>query len=293
MMLILRSDFDVTREHPLTASIHSLTQGRVYHQSLLALCTSKHPRYFVHYPWIILVSQRYRCKTSKAMSSPLGRRKRKFGSIADSTCSDYDADDDDNDVLTRPSKSIKSSQAFTEPNVAKSRNLPQPRPVYSFPEGPPNPLPGTNVLIDDAKFMSKLCLEWTEKDTEAFLASLPVKRMRRLPDSQIAKRHPQDEWIAECEQDFGIYTEYFRNRNFADKRPKTLHNKVHLTKRADWVDVLIIDQNAVLIEVNEAGDDIGIFGVVIRNFLPDLEVLQSAHLVAENCVRMGRDVRVS
>ena len=59
------------------------------------------------------------------------------------------------------------------------------------------------------------------------------------------------------------------------------------------MDVLTVDQSAVLMEVNEAGDDIGVFGVVIRNFLPDSEVLQSAHLVAENCVGMGRDVRVS
>ena len=149
------------------------------------------------------------------------------------------------------------------------------------------------MLVDDPDFISRLCLDWTEQDTEAFLASLTVKRMRRLPKSHLAKYYPQDEWIAECEADLTTYTEYFKNRNFADKRPKTLHNKVHLTKRTDWEDIITVNQSVILMEVDETGDDIGVFGVVLRNFLPDLEVLQFAHSIAENCVSMGRDIRVS
>lgn len=176
------------------------------------------------------------------------------------------------DIPKAPFKRRKASQQNSNFKTVASIE-PQPPPpssslaLYFYPQGPPHPLPGTDVLVNDPEFISGICLGWTDKDTDIFLESLPVRRNKRLPQSKIKNIYPEGEWIAESEKDVVTCSEKFSNRNLPDKRPKDLHNKIHLIKEEDWKDIVKLDQSCILMRIDDSGKDVGVFGIVIKDFL--------------------------
>ncbi|KAL6713528.1 hypothetical protein ACLMJK_008993 [Lecanora helva] len=181
----------------------------------------------------------------------------------------------------------KSKKKYPGPSQARKQNIEK----YAFPQGPPVPMPGTDVRIDDQYFKDKLCLSWSDEERQRFLASLPIKRLRRLEKSDIDKCSPEGLWIAETRQDFDFYSHHMATRTFADKRPANLHQAVHLAQKSKWKRIVEVNESVILMEVDESGDDVGIFGVVIREFIEDSEVLEHAHNIARKCLEMSRDNR--
>ena len=130
------------------------------------------------------------------------------------------------------------------------------------PEGPPINLP-SNPTVDDPLLRSRLRLDWSEDEREAFIQGLKVVEV----DSSLEMFPAEWDWFAQSDAIFGLWGDFILNRKDPDDRlPK------RALRRQDGQDFQYIlgrDESAVFVDK----DTRQIQFLVIRDFLQDDELL--------------------
>ena len=161
-----------------------------------------------------------------------------------------------------------------------------------YPEGPPKFLPGHNPLINDPEWQHRLGLNWSREQVDEYLSGLPIFHFRRLSEEERNGITPKGYWIAESEAVAQAYGPFFENRKLADPRRPRLG--VFCTEPGAWKQIVRTQDCGIFVDTASFNPEKHfIFGVVIRDFLPETEVLKWMQKVALRTVAMGRDARVS
>ena len=114
-----------------------------------------------------------------------------------------------------------------------------------------------------------------------FRASLPVYHFKTLDAANV---YPPDKvWAVEKLPTVHNVEEYIRAREAGRKNPKPVHE----LDMSRFKKIIGPDEDAVLYDENG-----NIFGVVIRNFLPVPELVNTFDLLAAKHIGMSRDIRV-
>ena len=197
-------------------------------------------------------------------------------------------------ALRRRSKQVSYTFKAAELDSSEEdNNSPSSILTRVYPEGPPNPLPGKSPLIDNSQWKAKLCLDWTEHQVTGYLANLPVLTCTRLTKEESDLITPEYHWIAESEEVLGTWREYFETRIPHDTRSAP-RNDVHLAKLDSWRRIISRQESFIVKDITDPDPNRHfIAGVVLREFLPDQEVLRKMQEVALRVIDLGRDIRVS
>ncbi|MCJ1435944.1 hypothetical protein MMC27_005320 [Xylographa pallens] len=153
-----------------------------------------------------------------------------------------------------------------------------------YPVGLPDPLPGHSSLgapplVNDAQLMRDLCLDWTEGQVAEFQASIPVYRLEALDVANVYP--PKEVWAFEKPAMVHEVEGYLKMKEVAGhKKPKPVH-----VLDMSRFKIIGPNENAVFY------DDKGIVGVVIRDFLPILELVDHFDSLAAKHISMSRDIR--
>ena len=161
-----------------------------------------------------------------------------------------------------------------------------------YPEGPPKVLPGNNPLTNDPEWKHRLGLDWNDEQVDEYLSGLPVLQFTKLSEEERDGIAPKDYWIAESEAVAQAYRPFFATRKLAE--PRRPRRGVFSTEPSAWKWVVRTQDCGIFVDAtNPDPEKHFIFGVVIRNFLRETEVLRWMQQVALKTVAMGRHARVN
>lgn len=162
----------------------------------------------------------------------------------------------------------------------------------AYPGGPPKVLPGKDPLVDDPEWKHRLGLDWSDKQVDEYLSGLPVLQFTKLSEEERNNITPKDYWIAESETVAQAYRPFFAERKLAE--PRRPRRGVFYTKPGAWKWEVRTQDCGIFVDATDPDSKKHfIFGVVVRNFLPEAEILKWMQAVALRTVAMGRDARVS
>ena len=157
-----------------------------------------------------------------------------------------------------------------------------------YPVGPPDPLPGENVIINDERLLKDLRISWAEEDVKEYRESIPVYTVPELKDDKIYP--PEDMWILEKEHPV-------HDIRGAIEKGRGLKNKKKAVRPPLPVHVLdmkkierTINEDESCILVDEHGK---LFGCVLRNFVQVPEVVGQMDTAVAEHIRMSDNIRVS
>lgn len=161
-----------------------------------------------------------------------------------------------------------------------------------YPEGPPKVLPGNNPLISDPEWRHRLGLDWSDEQVDEYLSGLPILQFTKLSGEERDGIAPKDYWIAESEAVAQAYRPFFATRKLAE--PRRPRRGVFSTKPSAWKWIVRTQDCGIFVDATDPDPEKHfIFGVVIRDFLRETEVLRWMQEVALKTVAMGRHARVS
>ena len=162
----------------------------------------------------------------------------------------------------------------------------------AYPEGPPELLPGKNPLLDDSEWKHRLGLDWSDEQVDEYLKDLPILQFTKLSEEERNGIAPKDYWIAESEAVAQAYRPFFATRKVAE--PRRPRRGVFLTEPSAWKCIVRNQDCGIFVDATDSDPEKHfIFGVVVRDFLPEKEVLRWMQEIALKTVAMGRDARVS
>lgn len=161
-----------------------------------------------------------------------------------------------------------------------------------YPEGPPKVLPGNNPLINDPEWKHRLGLDWNDEQVDEYLRGLPILQFAKLSKEERDGIAPKDYWIAESETVAQVYRPFFATRKLAE--PRRPRRGVFSTEPSAWKWIVRTQDSGIFVDATDPDPEKHfIFGVVIRDFLRETEVLRWMQEVALRTVAMGRHARVS
>ena len=162
----------------------------------------------------------------------------------------------------------------------------------AYPEGPPEVLPGNNPLTNDPEWKHRLGLDWSDEQVNEYLSGLPILQFAKLSEEERNGIAPKDHWIAESEAVAQAYRPFFATRKLAE--PRRPRRGVFSTEPSAWKWTVRTQDCGIFVDAtNPDPEKHFIFGVVIRDFLRETEVLRWMQKVALRTVAMGRHARVS
>ena len=142
------------------------------------------------------------------------------------------------------------------------------------PEGPPEKQEQTDAVVDDADPVRKLGLGRSSKEQEAFIAAVP-----RFEVQPLKTPYPHDEaWIAERKNAKAQwmakwFDEDGKAMNIADKRIRKTIKERERTTVIDRTKFKVVQANESVIFMNLDQSEPEVL-VVLRNFVPDLEMVK-------------------
>lgn len=159
----------------------------------------------------------------------------------------------------------------------------------TWPSGIPPMLPGGAAAItDDPEFRKLLGLDWTVAQRQRWHRDIGLKSVAYKPGFKNEK-DSSCVWVTEETSDQHHFATYVAKRDLKDPRPKDQIRNTQIIGKNEWNHIRR-DQSRIL--KDEAGE---VLGVVIRNFVKDLSVLDYFNEVITRYESRGgtRDVRVS
>ncbi|CAD6591496.1 MAG: hypothetical protein ASARMPRED_005418 [Alectoria sarmentosa] len=122
------------------------------------------------------------------------------------------------------------------------------------------------------------------------LDELIRKVHQRFSEEERNSTAPKDHWIAESEGATGAHRPLFAERKLAEpRRPRC---GVFLTEPGAWKWIVRTQDCGIFVDATDPDSEKHfIFGVVIRDFLPEAEVLKWMRAIALKTAAMGRDTR--
>jgi len=158
----------------------------------------------------------------------------------------------------------------------------------SPPGGLPNPLPGTNVLVDDPKIRKRLHLDEPESFYKKWRKTVPIYS---LPARPVNERIPKHDFFALEEGTHPRVEEFIKIRKgllgTAGGRKQEIREVVHM-RNDQWAHIVEPDQSACIIN-SDTGD---IEAYVIRNFFNDKGITTTFNETSKRHSFIAKDVRV-